>query len=125
MLRHICTISRETHRKEEVHFGVHPVAGRMPGQLNVLLAEAGVPYENVLEMDEVNEQMDEYDVTLVVNTNDTVNSLAEEDDGGGLSGMPVIKVWNSSQVIFVKRTMASGYSGAQTQCFTKTIRECC
>ncbi len=65
----------------------------MPGQLNVLLAEAGVPYDNVLEMDEVNEQMEDYDITLVIGANDTVNSLAEEDPSSSLAGMPVIKVW--------------------------------
>merc|ERR1712054_620748 len=95
----------------ECVFAVHPVAGRMPGQLNVMLAEAGVPYDMVLEMEEVNEEMGEVDVTMVIGANDTVNSAAEDDPNTAIAGMPVIQVWNSSNVIFMKRSMATGYAG--------------
>ena len=100
-------------RKEgkNVKFAVHPVAGRMPGQLNVMLAEAGVPYDMVYEMDEINEEMSEVDVAVVVGANDTVNCLAEEDPTCAIAGMPVIQVWKAKQTIFLKRSMASGYAG--------------
>jgi NAD(P) transhydrogenase len=108
-------------RKEgkTVMFGVHPVAGRMPGQLNVMLAEAGVPYDMVLEMEEVNEEMGEVDVTMVIGANDTVNSAAEDDPNSAIAGMPVIQVWNSSNVIFMKRSMATGYAGVDNPVFFK------
>ena len=96
---------------KEVTFGVHPVAGRMPGQLNVLLAEAGVPYDIVYEMEEVNEEMEDTNVALVVGANDTVNSLAETDPKCAIGGMPVIQVWKAEQVLFMKRSMATGYAG--------------
>ena len=102
-----------------VVFGVHPVAGRLPGQLNVLLAEAGVPYDIVQEMEEVNHELDNCDVALVVGANDTVNSSAEEDPKSAIAGMPVIRVWKANQVIFMKRSMASGYSGADNPVFYK------
>merc|ERR1712084_90529 len=95
----------------DVKFGVYPVAGRMPGQLNVLLAEAGVPYDQVLDLEEVNEEMAETDLVMVIGANDTVNSIAEEDPKSALGGMPVIQVWNSEHVLFMKRSMASGYAG--------------
>lgn len=101
----------------EVTFGVHPVAGRMPGQLNVLLAEAGVPYDQVLEMEEVNEQMADTDVVMVVGANDTVNKIAEDDLNSALGGMPVIQVWNAKHVLFMKRSMASGYAGVDNPTF--------
>lgn len=104
---------------KEVTFGVHPVAGRMPGQLNVLLAEAGVPYDWVLEMEEVNDEMAETDISIVIGANDTVNSLAEEDPKSAIGGMPVIQVWNSKNVIFMKRSMASGYAGVDNPVFYK------
>jgi NAD(P) transhydrogenase len=106
---------------KKVEFGVHPVAGRMPGQLNVLLAEAGVPYDNVIEMDEMNEALNagEYDVAMVIGANDTVNSLAEEDPTCDIGGMPVIRVWESTEVIFMKRSMASGYAGVDNPVFYK------
>jgi len=104
---------------KEVRFGVHPVAGRMPGQLNVLLAEAGVPYDVVYEMEEVNETLPETDVTMVVGANDTVNSAAEDDPNSAIAGMPVIQVWNSKHVIFMKRSMASGYAGVDNPVFYK------
>jgi len=102
-----------------VKFAVHPVAGRMPGQLNVLLAEAGVPYEVVFEMDEINEVLPQTDVVLVIGANDTVNSGAEDDPHCAIAGMPVIQVWNSGHVIFMKRSMASGYAGVDNPVFYK------
>jgi len=103
----------------QVTFGIHPVAGRMPGQLNVLLAEAGVPYDIVFEMEEVNEHMDKYDVVLVMGANDTVNSSALEDPNSVIAGMPVIEVWKAKQVIFCKRSMGVGYAGADNPVFYK------
>eukprot|EP00798_Chlamydomonas_sp_ICE-L_P027663 gene27663-7302_t len=106
-------------RGVDVKFGIHPVAGRMPGQLNVLLAEAGIPYDIVFEMDEVNEDIAEADVCLVIGANDTVNSAAVEDPNSVIAGMPVINVWKSKQVIFMKRSMAAGYAGAENPVFFK------
>jgi NAD(P) transhydrogenase len=103
----------------DVKFAVHPVAGRMPGQLNVLLAEAGVPYDMVFEMEEVNEDMDEVDVTMVIGANDTVNSAAEDDPNSAIAGMPVIQVWKAKQTIFMKRSMATGYAGVDNPVFFK------
>jgi len=103
-----------------VSFGVHPVAGRMPGQLNVLLAEAGVPYDIVKEMEEVNEELESADVAMVVGANDTVNSIAEENPKSAIAGMPVIRVWRAKQVIFMKRSMASGYAGVDNPVFYKS-----
>jgi len=102
-----------------VRFGIHPVAGRMPGQLNVLLAEAGVPYDVVLEMEEINDDFPSTDVTLVVGANDTVNSAAEEDPNSIIAGMPVLQVWNSKQVVVMKRSMGAGYAGADNPVFIK------
>jgi NAD(P) transhydrogenase len=104
---------------KNVSFAVHPVAGRMPGQLNVLLAEAGVPYDVVHEMEEINEEMENIDVVLVIGANDTVNSAAEEDPKSAIAGMPVIQVWKAKQVIFMKRSMASGYAGVDNPVFFK------
>mmetsp|Transcript_81271 Transcript_81271/g.159531 ORF Transcript_81271/g.159531 Transcript_81271/m.159531 type:complete len:1032 (+) Transcript_81271:101-3196(+) len=104
---------------KEVLFAVHPVAGRMPGQLNVMLAEAGVPYEMVVEMDEVNPDISSVDVTMVIGANDTVNSAAEEDPDSAIAGMPVIQVWKSKHTIFMKRSMASGYAGVDNPVFYK------
>jgi len=108
-------------RKEgkDVKFAVHPVAGRMPGQLNVMLAEAGVPYDMVFEMEEINEEMDSVDVAMVIGANDTVNSAAEEDPESAIAGMPVIQVWKSKQTIFMKRSMATGYAGVDNPVFYK------
>merc|ERR1719375_956992 len=102
-----------------VRFGIHPVAGRMPGQLNVLLAEAGVPYDYVLEMEEINDDFENTDVTLVVGANDTVNSAAEDDPTSIIAGMPVLQVWKSNQVIVMKRSMGAGYAGAENPVFFK------
>lgn len=103
----------------DVQFAIHPVAGRMPGQLNVLLAEAGVPYDIVHEMEEVNDDMDSSDVCLVIGANDTVNSSAEEDPDSTLYGMPVIRAWDSKQVYILKRSLAAGYAGAENPLFYK------
>uniref|UniRef100_A0A915HH40 proton-translocating NAD(P)(+) transhydrogenase n=1 Tax=Romanomermis culicivorax TaxID=13658 RepID=A0A915HH40_ROMCU len=100
-----------------VRFGIHPVAGRMPGQLNVLLAEAGVPYDIVLEMDEINADFDRTDVVLVIGANDTVNSAAEDDPNSIIAGMPVLRVWKSNQVIVMKRTMGVGYAAVDNPIF--------
>uniref|UniRef100_A0A7S3FKH4 NAD(P) transhydrogenase, mitochondrial n=2 Tax=Haptolina ericina TaxID=156174 RepID=A0A7S3FKH4_9EUKA len=102
-----------------VRFGIHPVAGRMPGQLNVLLAEAGVPYDYVLEMEEINDDFPETDVALVVGANDTVNSAAEDDPTSIIAGMPVLQVWKAKQVIVMKRSMGAGYAGAENPVFFK------
>lgn len=102
----------------DVSFGIHPVAGRLPGHMNVLLAEAKVPYDIVLEMDEVNDEFEEVDVVLVIGANDTVNPAAEEP-GSPIAGMPVLKVWDAQNVIVFKRSMATGYAGVQNPLFFK------
>merc|ERR1719371_9558 len=102
-----------------VRFGIHPVAGRMPGQMNVLLAEAGVPHEWVNEMTEVNPDMDKFDVVIVMGANDITNSAAQEVEGCSIWGMPVIEVWRSKKVIFCKRSMAGGYADVENPVFFK------
>jgi NAD(P) transhydrogenase len=104
---------------KNVRFGIHPVAGRMPGQLNVLLAEAGVPYDIVLEMDEINEDFNDTDLVLVIGANDTVNSAALEDPNSIIAGMPVLQVWNSKNVIVMKRTLGVGYAAVDNPIFYK------
>ncbi|MEU2004293.1 Re/Si-specific NAD(P)(+) transhydrogenase subunit beta [Rhodococcus sp. NPDC019627] len=101
----------------EVRFGVHPVAGRLPGHMNVLLAEAQVPYDIVLEMDEVNDDLADTDVVLVIGANDTVNPAAAEDPASPIAGMPVLRVWESADVVVFKRSMATGYAGVQNPLF--------
>ncbi|MCX2180199.1 Re/Si-specific NAD(P)(+) transhydrogenase subunit beta [Streptomyces sp. SKN60] len=101
----------------EVRFGIHPVAGRLPGHMNVLLAEAKVPYDIVFAMDEINEDFADTDVVLVIGANDTVNPAGTEDPSSPLAGMPVLTVWEADKVIVFKRSMASGYAGVQNPLF--------
>ncbi|KAF3828640.1 hypothetical protein GH733_004629 [Mirounga leonina] len=106
-------------RVARILFGIHPVAGRMPGQLNVLLAEAGVPYDIVLEMDEINHDFPDTDLVLVIGANDTVNSAAQEDPNSIIAGMPVLEVWKSKQVIVMKRSLGVGYAAVDNPIFYK------
>ncbi|EKO3498522.1 Re/Si-specific NAD(P)(+) transhydrogenase subunit beta [Vibrio fluvialis] len=103
----------------EVRFGIHPVAGRLPGHMNVLLAEAKVPYDIVLEMDEINDDFSDTDTVLVIGANDTVNPAAQEDPNSPIAGMPVLEVWHAQNVIVFKRSMNTGYAGVQNPLFFK------
>jgi NAD(P) transhydrogenase subunit beta len=104
-------------RGVDVRFGIHPVAGRLPGHMNVLLAEAKVPYDIVLEMDEINDDFPSTSVVLVIGANDTVNPAATDEPGSPIAGMPVLHVWEAQHVIVFKRSMAAGYAGVQNPLF--------
>lgn len=116
-IKEITTLLRE--RGANVRFGIHPVAGRLPGHMNVLLAEANVPYDIVFEMDEINEDFPKIDLTLIIGANDIVNPSAIEDPSSPIFGMPVLECWKSQLVIVMKRSMASGYSGIENPLFFK------
>jgi NAD(P) transhydrogenase subunit beta len=110
-------VARLAARGITVRFGIHPVAGRLPGHMNVLLAEAKVPYDQVLGMDEINDDFPKTDVVLVIGANDTVNPAAQDDPASPIAGMPVLEVWRAREVVVFKRSMATGYAGVQNPLF--------
>jgi NAD(P) transhydrogenase subunit beta len=119
--QHVVKDITETLRGKDVNvrFAIHPVAGRLPGHMNVLLAEANVPYDIVFEMDEINDDLPDVDVLLVVGANDIVNPSALEDSSSPIAGMPVIEAWNAKSVVALKRSMAAGYSGVENPLYFK------
>ena len=98
-------------------YAIHPVAGRMPGHMNVLLAEADVPYEQLLEMDNANPEFRNTDVAIIVGANDVVNPAAEKSPGSPIYGMPVLEVWNAASVIMIKRSLSPGFAGIKNELF--------
>ena len=116
----VCEITKILRDKGiNVRFGIHPVAGRMPGHMNVLLAEARVPYDIVFEMDEINEDFPDIDVSIVIGANDIVNPSAQDEPDSPIAGMPVLEVWKGKTTIVLKRSMATGYAGVQNPLFFK------
>jgi NAD(P) transhydrogenase subunit beta len=117
----VAELTRKLRAKDiDVRFGIHPVAGRLPGHMNVLLAEAKVPYDVVLEMDEINDDLADTDVVLVIGANDTVNPAATEDPTSPIAGMPVLRVWEAENVVVFKRSMNTGYAGVQNPLFFRS-----